>query len=127
MVAVMAGVVVAVHIAFTAFAVAGGVLVRRWPRTAWIHLPAVVWAAYIELSGGICPLTPLENTLRARAGLESYEGDFVARYVFPVLYPQGLTREVQWLLGCGVLAVNAAVYTWAWRAQSARPQRPALR
>lgn len=125
MAVLLAGLVVAVHIAFTAFAVVGGVLIVRWRWMAWIHVPAVLWAAYIELSGGVCPLTPLENSLRAHAGLESYEGDFVARYLFPVLYPVGLTREVQWILGLGLLAVNAAVYGWAWRVNSTgrRPAR----
>ena len=112
----LAAIVVAVHVAFVVFAALGGVLILRWPRVAWLHVPAVAWAAAIELAGGICPLTPLENTLRASAGLEPYAGDFIARYVFPLLYPQGLTREVQIALGIAVLALNASVYGWVlWR------------
>jgi hypothetical protein len=123
-VALLAQLVVVVHIVFTAFAVAGGLLVLRWRWMAWLHLPAVLWAAYVELSGAICPLTPLENSLRAGAGLESYEGDFVARYLLPILYPEGLTRAVQWLLGLAVLAVNAAVYGRIWRVRSAGFGKP---
>jgi hypothetical protein len=81
----------------------------------WIHLPAVVWGAYIEFSGGICPLTPLENELRARAGLDSYSGDFVAQYLFPVLYPGGLTRDAQVVIGLVALAVNLGLYIVVYR------------
>lgn len=113
--ALLAGLVVLVHFAFVVFAASGALLALRWTRLPWVHVPAVVWAAYIELSGGICPLTPLENDLRARAGLHSYSGDFVAQYLFPVLYPDGLTREAQVVIGGVVLVVNLALYGWLWR------------
>lgn len=100
------------HAAFVVFVVAGGLLVARRPRLAWLHVPAALWGAFIEFSGGICPLTPLENELRARGGLAAYSGDFVARYVLPVLYPADLTHEIQILLGTIALAVNLVVY---WR------------
>ena len=106
----LAAAVVAIHVLFVVFAVAGGVFALRWPRIAWVHLPAAAWAAFVELSGGICPLTPLENALRQRAGLEPYTGDFIATYVFPVLYPEGLTRQAQIALGFVVVAVNAVAY-----------------
>ena len=108
------------HVAFVIFAVTGGLLALRWPRAAWIHLPAVAWAAYIEMSGGVCPLTPLENEWRARAGLDPYSGDFIARYVFPALYPEGLTHDAQVALGVLVLMVNAAVYGWLLRMRHRR-------
>jgi len=76
----------------------------------WVHLPAFLWAAYVEFSGGICPLTPLENDFRNKAGLDYYSGDFVARYLFPVLYPEGLTRQVQMIIGLVVVAVNLSLY-----------------
>jgi hypothetical protein len=103
------GVLVA-HFAFVLFVVFGGLLVFKWPRITWVHLPAVFWGVAIECSGGICPLTPLENGLRARAGERSYQGDFIAHHLLPVMYPEGLTREVQLLLGAGALVLNAAVY-----------------
>jgi hypothetical protein len=81
----------------------------------WLHLPAVAWAAFIEFSGGICPLTPVENNLRAAAGLDYYSGDFIARYLFPLLYPEGLTRDAQIVIGALVLSVNAAAYGWLLR------------
>jgi hypothetical protein len=109
--ALAAGLIVLAHLAFVVFAAGGVVLALRWPALVWAHLPAAAWAAFIEFSGGICPLTPLEQTLRARAGLEAYTGDFVARYLFPVLYPAGLTREAQLVIGLAVVAVNAAGYT----------------
>ncbi len=118
----MADLVVAIHFAFVMFVVAGGLIVLRWPRAAWLHLPAAAWGAGIELTGGICPLTPLEMMLRERAGSATYEGDFVARYLLPVLYPDGLTRDTQVGLGVVVLALNSAIYVVAIR--RARWRRP---
>ena len=108
---VLATLVVATHLVFVAFVVIGGLLVLRWRRLAYLHLAAVIWAVYVEWAGAICPLTPLENTLRAAAGLDAYAGDFVAEYVFPLLYPDGLTRHAQLVIGVAVLAVNGCVYT----------------
>lgn len=82
---------------------------------AWLHLPAVLWGAWIEFSGGICPLTPLENWLRTRGAQAGYEGGFVEHYLLTALYPEGLTREVQWVLGALVLAVNGVMYWLIWR------------
>jgi hypothetical protein len=112
--ALLAGLIVLAHLAFVVFAAAGVLLVLRWPGVAWAHVPAAAWAAFIEFSGGICPLTPLENSLRANAGLDFYAGDFVARYLFPVLYPEGLTREAQVVIGLVVVAVNVAGYTFVY-------------
>jgi hypothetical protein len=111
----LASLVVAAHVAFVAFVVSGGLLVLRWPKLLYLHLAAVLWAVYVEWSGAICPLTPLENTLRAAAGLEAYAGDFVAEYVFPVLYPEGLTRGAQLAIGTAVLAVNGVIYAMLLR------------
>jgi hypothetical protein len=108
----IAGALVFAHLAFIAFVVLGVLAVKRWPALAWLHVPAVVWAAWIELSGGICPLTPLENQWRAAAGLSPYEGDFIARWVFPVLYPEGLTRAWQIGLGAGAICGNLLGYGW---------------
>lgn len=108
----LADLLLLLHFAFVAFVVAGGLAVWRWPRAAWVHLPAVAWGAGIEWSGAVCPLTPLENRLRALGGGVTYPGDFVGEYLLPVLYPAGLTRPVQVALGVFVVALNAAVYGW---------------
>lgn len=114
--ALAADAVLVFHGLFIAFAVAGAVLLWRWPRLAWLHVPAVAWAATIEFSGTICPLTPLENSLRAAAGQQGYAGGFVEHYLLPLIYPAGLTRETQALLGVGVVLLNAGLYgLWAWR------------
>jgi hypothetical protein len=107
---VLADLVVLLHAAFVAFVVAGGLLVFRRPWTAAVHLPAVAWAALLEFNGWICPLTPWENALRARAGETGYAGGFVDHYLLPLLYPAGLTPETQVALGFAVLAVNLVVY-----------------
>lgn len=103
------------HFAFVLFAVFGGLLVLRRPRLAWAHIPAAFWAAFVELSGWTCPLTPLEVGLRRSAGEAGYAGDFVMHYVAALLYPDGLTRNVQFVLGAIVITINAAIYMVVWR------------
>lgn len=111
----LADLVVIAHALFIVFVVAGGLLVLRWPRAAWVHLPAAVWGVLIEWAGWICPLTPLENTLRRAAGQAGYSGGFVERYLLPMIYPAGLTPSVQLWLGLVVLVVNVAIYALWWR------------
>jgi Protein of Unknown function (DUF2784) len=111
----LADLVVVLHFAFVLFVVFGGLFALRWPRAAWIHLPAALWGAGIEFVQGICPLTPLENRLRRLGGEAGYSGGFVERYVTAVLYPEGLTREVQLVLGGLVILVNVVVYAMVWR------------
>ena len=111
----LADLVLVVHAAFVVFVMLGGLAVLRWPRLAWVHLPAAIWGAGIEFAGGICPLTPLENHWRQLAGEQGYTGGFVEHYVVAALYPEGLTRGLQIALGLAVLAVNAAVYVRFWR------------
>ena len=108
----MADALLLLHGAFVLFVVAGGLLVLRWPFLAWLHLPAAVWGAAIEFAGFVCPLTPLENAWRRAAGGTGYEGGFIEHYVTAALYPAGLTRTVQVVLGLLVLAVNGWIY---WR------------
>jgi hypothetical protein len=118
----LADLLVVLHLGFVVFVVCGGLLVlwRRW--MAFVHLPAAAWGVYIEFAGRICPLTPLENRLRELGGGTAYSGDFVERYLIPVLYPSDLRRDVQIVLGVFALAVNVAVYLYAWR-RAARPSR----
>ena len=111
---ILADIVVLVHAAFVLFAVFGGFLVLRWRRLAWLHIPAVLWAALAEMAGWICPLTPLENLLRHRAGNVIYHSDFIEYYLMPVLYPAALTQELQMALGLAVLFINVSVYVWVW-------------
>jgi Protein of Unknown function (DUF2784) len=113
----LADVIVLVHLAFILFVAAGGLLVFRWPKLAWVHVPAVVWGGLIELAGWICPLTPLENRLRGAAGEAAYAGGFIDRYIMPVVYPDGLTRGMQLALGVAVIGVNLVVYSslFLWR------------
>ena len=111
----LADLVVVVHLLFVAFVVAGALLVIRWPRLAWAHVPAAAWGALIEFAGWICPLTPLENHLRRLDGESTYAGGFVERYLLAFLYPQGLTRAHQIVLGLLVLALNAGAYAYVIR------------
>jgi hypothetical protein len=106
----MADALLLLHGGFVLFVVAGGLLVLRWPWLAWLHLPAALWGAVIEFAGFVCPLTPLENAWRRAAGVTGYEGGFIEHYVTSVLYPSGLTRTVQVVLGVLVLAVNGWIY-----------------
>jgi Protein of Unknown function (DUF2784) len=107
----VADLVLVVHLTFVLFVVLGGLLVLRWPRVAWVHVPAAVWGVVIEYTGWICPLTPLENSFRVRGGAAGYSGGFIEHYIQPVLYPAGLTRSTQVLLGSLVLILNLAAYS----------------
>jgi hypothetical protein len=111
----LADAVLVLHLAFVAFAVAGGLLAWRWRWMPWLHLPALAWAATVEFTGWICPLTPLENALRAAGGQAGYRGGFIEHYLLPLLYPAALTPGLQVLLGAGLLAFNAAAYLLLWR------------
>jgi hypothetical protein len=117
----LADLVVVAHFAFVLFVVLGGLLVLRWPRVAYIHIPAAVWGMLIEFAGWVCPLTPLEKMLRSKAGRAGYEGDFIEHYILPVLYPSALTRGVQIVLGLFVLALNLVIYCYFLRRKT-RPE-----
>ena len=106
----LADLVVIIHLTFVLFSVAGALLVIGWRKIFYIHLPAAVWAAWIEFSGKICPLTPLEKWLRIKGGDAGYSGDFVGHYILSILYPSGLTREVQFILGGVVVGLNIIIY-----------------
>ena len=102
--------VLLLHAAFIVFVVFGGLLAWRWPRTAWLHVPAALWGAFVELAGSACPLTGLENAFLAKAGLAGYGGGFIEHHLLGAIYPQGLSRTTQMLLGGAVVAVNLVVY-----------------
>jgi hypothetical protein len=106
----LADAIVVCHFAFIVFVFGGGFLALRRPKVAWLHVPAAVWGALIEFEGWICPLTPLENRFRELAGEAAYRGDFVARYLLPVIYPEHLTPVFQRVLGAAVIAINAVAY-----------------
>jgi len=112
---ILATAVVAAHFAFILFVMFGGFLALRWRRAPWLHLPAAAWGAFVVLSGRVCPLTPLENHFRRLAGGDAYPGAFLDRYLVGIVYPEGLTREVQIVLGLGAILLNAGVYWWVRR------------
>ncbi|WPC65907.1 DUF2784 domain-containing protein [Rhodoferax ferrireducens] len=100
------------HLSFILFALFGGALAARWRWMPLVHLPVASWAFFIELTGRICPLTYLENDLRVRAGQSGYAESFIEHYLLDVIYPSGLTREVQFVLAATVVVVNIAIYVW---------------
>jgi hypothetical protein len=110
----MADLVVVLHLTVVGFVIFGGILVAFHRRVAWIHLPIVAWVVFAELFQRICPLTYLENWLRDRGAMETYRGDFVAHYIMPVLYPDGLTPRIQVAIGTAVFVVNASLYAVAF-------------
>lgn len=120
---ILADATVVLHLLFVAFVVCGGVLALRWPRVAWTHLPAAAWGAWVEFAGWICPLTPLENWLRVQGGSTIYTTGFVERYLLPVLYPESLSRDVQWLLGLVVILMNGIVYAVVLRSRRKQVRR----
>ena len=116
----LADAVLVLHLGFILFVALGGVLVARWPRLVWAHLPAALWGVAIELAGGRCPLTPLENHLRRLAGESGYEETFVEHYLLPWIYPAGLTRGVQLALAGAIVIVNLATYAFAFHCARSR-------
>jgi hypothetical protein len=113
--AVLADAVLLLHGLFVVWVVAGSAAVCWRAGWAWLHLPALAWGLWISFSGAICPLTPLEQSLRRAAGQDGYEGGFIERWLAAAIYPDGLTPTHQALLGIAVLAINLAGYGLAWR------------
>ena len=110
----LADLVALTHLAFIIFALLGGLLALRWRWVPWVHVPAAVWGAAVEFFGWFCPLTPLEISLRRVSGSAEYSGDFIERYLMPIIYPTELTREFQLFLGCVLVVFNLAVYLAVW-------------
>ncbi|MCK6559204.1 DUF2784 domain-containing protein [candidate division KSB1 bacterium] len=111
----LADAVVVLHLLFILFVLFGGLLVWRWPRCAWLHLPAMLWGAFIEFSKGVCPLTLLENWLRRQGAATGYGVSFIEHYLIPLIYPATLTPRLQFVLGALVLILNACVYFFLLR------------
>lgn len=118
----LADLVSIVHLAFIVFVVLGGLLVVRRPRVAWLHVPAVVWGAYIEFFNDPCPLTPLEKQFRGLGGQAGYDGGFIEHYVTAIIYPDGLTRRVQIGLGVAVVVINVIAYVFVTRRARSVPR-----
>lgn len=107
------------HLAFIAFAVFGAAATVRWRWMPLVHVPAAAWAIYIELAGKVCPLTYLENHLRIRAGQAGYDESFVEHYLLGIIYPEGLTRSIQFALAAGVVVINIVIYGWLFHRRRA--------
>lgn len=114
---------VVMHFAFIVFVALGGLLVLRWRWSVWLHLPAAVWGAAVELFGWYCPLTGVENWLRRAAGDAGYSAGFVEQYLLPILYPARLTPGIQLALGVLLVAVNVIIYVLVWRRRGHRRRR----
>lgn len=121
----MTDALVVFHFAFVAFVMLGGMLALRWNRIGFVHIPCVLWVIWIETSGNICPLTPLENQWRERAGLDTYQGGFVDHYIMPVLYPEDLTRNMQIGIAVGLIVLNLLSYSTIAVLRYRRKQRTA--
>ena len=120
---VLANLVLIVHFAFVIFVVFGAFLVLKWRRLAWIHVPAFLWGAIIEIAGWICPLTYLEHWLQIKSGIAVEKIGFVEQYLTPLLYPTPLMRPFQIILGSIVLGMNGLIYAWIlWRNMKITPQ-----
>lgn len=117
--------VLLLHLAFILFALLGALLAARWRWLVWVHLPAAAWGFYVELTGRVCPLTDWENHFRRLAGQAGYAESFIEHYLLALIYPAGLTREIQFVLAGIVVIVNVALYAWLWRRwRASRKIRP---
>lgn len=115
---ILADTIVLLHFTFIIFVCAGGLLALRFRWMPWLHIPAALWGVAVEFFGLYCPLTPLENWLRTSGGQEAYSGDFIARYLMPIIYPSGLTHSWQIILGCVLVLLNLGVYSLVWHQKS---------
>jgi hypothetical protein len=121
---ILADMLLVLHAAFIAWATLGALAVQRWPWLAWLHLPALAWGVWIEATAGLCPLTPLEWSLRQRAGEQGRTGSFIDHYLGALIYPQGLTPAAQWRIALLLAALNVLLYGWAlWRWRRRRGMR----
>lgn len=109
---IFADIIVIIHLIFILFVVTGGLLVIKWRKLIWAHVPAALWGALIEFTGWICPLTYLENDLRVKGGSFGYSSGFIEHYLIPIIYPAGLTHSIQIVLGIFVVLLNVTVYGW---------------
>lgn len=105
-----ADLVLSAHFLFAAFAVVGGALAFCSPAWPWVHVPVVLWSAVVNFMSWTCPLTPIENALRSRAGQQGYSGNFVEHYIGRLVYPRGMPRQLELVAGVSVVAWNALVY-----------------
>lgn len=119
----LADLVLVIHALFILFVLFGGLLALRWLKIAWLHLPTVAWAVLLEVFGWLCPLTPLEQSLRQAAGGTTYSGGFIEHYLLPLIYPAGLTREIQLYLAATVIIVNILVYVLVFRRRYSQHRR----
>ncbi len=111
----LADIVLITHTLFIIFVIFGGLLVLKWHKVMWLHIPCALWGALIEFFSWVCPLTYLENYLRGSSHANFHEGSFIQHYLLPIIYPAGLTTEIQILLGVIVIVINIFVYTIVWR------------
>lgn len=107
-----ADLVLVLHFAFISFVAAGALLLLKWPRVIYLHIPAIIWGILIEAKGWICPLTPLEQWLRLQAGQSGFKTGFIEYYLLPIIYPSGLTRNIQIGLALLVFFINLLIYSW---------------
>ncbi|WP_233840558.1 DUF2784 domain-containing protein [Dyella sp. 2HG41-7] len=115
--------VLTLHLAFILFVCLGALLALKWRWIPWLQLPAAAWGFFVELSGHLCPLTDIENYFRTRAGESAYQGDCIGHYLVATIYPEGLTRSIQFVLAAIVLAINLGIYAWLWRQRVRRKHR----
>ena len=115
MILFLADFVLVVHTLFVIFVIFGGLIVLKWHKVMWVHIPCAIWGALIEFFGWICPLTYLENYLLKIGNGNYYEGGFIQHYLVPIIYPSELTTGIQILLGVIVIVMNLIIYCIVWR------------
>tara|TARA_B100001027_G_scaffold80341_1_gene55053 strand:- start:43 stop:405 length:363 start_codon:yes stop_codon:yes gene_type:complete len=104
-----------VHLFFILFVVFGGLIFFIFPKIIYLHLPALLWGVYIELTNSVCPLTYLENWSLNKGELTTYSNDFILNYLFPIIYPEGLTNEIQIYLGISLIVTNILIYGFIYK------------
>ena len=99
-----------IHFLFIVYVVLGSILCFFKTKLIILHLFSVAWGVYIELSSNVCPLTYLENWFLHKAGLSAYTVGFISKYVFKIVYPIGLTEQIQLFLALCLIFINIILY-----------------
>ena len=99
-----------VHFAFIIFVVFGALLFFVSTKIIYVHVPALIWGIYIELTHSVCPLTYLENWFLQKANLTTYSEGFIQNYLVPIVYPKNLTEDLQTYSAIALIVANMIMY-----------------
>jgi len=109
-----------IHFLFIVYVILGGLFFFIKPWTIYFHIPAFLYGLYVEFTQSICPLTYLENFFLSKANLTTYSISFIQKYLYVIIYPINLTKELQITLGISLIVINIIIYAIIYAKSSGR-------